>query len=93
MNFKFETGRLWHETDGQADAEILFSVINDGKTWSIDSTLLAAELRGQGVAGKMLADLVAKAREANVTLKPVCSYAWKKFFETPEYQEIQYHED
>ena len=51
MEFTKEPGRLFHETDGELDAEILFPEINDGQTWSIDHTYVNPSLRGQGIAG------------------------------------------
>ncbi len=89
MEFTKEPGRLFHETDGELDAEILFPAINDGQTWSIDHTYVNPSLRGQGIAGQMLAEVVAMAEEAGVTLRPVYSYARKAFFMNPEYQKIQ----
>ncbi|MBJ7688076.1 N-acetyltransferase [Weissella confusa] len=89
MEFTKEPGRLFHETAGELDAEILFPAINDGQTWSIDHTYVNPSLRGQGIAGQMLAEVVAMAEEAGVTLRPVCSYARKAFFMNPEYQKIQ----
>lgn len=89
MEFLREPGRLWHETDGVVDAEILFPAINDGATWSIDHTIVAPDLRGQGIAAQMLDEVVAMAKAEGVTLRPICSYARKKFFLNPEYQALQ----
>lgn len=89
MEFTFEPGRLYHETDGQVDAEILFPAINDGQTWSIDYTFVDPALRGQGIAGQLLAEVVRRAQVDQVTLQPVCSYARMAFFRNPEYQALQ----
>ncbi len=90
MDFQYEPGRLWHETAGKIDAEIRFPAINDGKTWSIDETRVDPDLRGQGIAGQMLAEVVERAKVAGVTLKPVCSYARMQFFKNSDYQALQY---
>lgn len=86
MKFSYEPGRLFHETDGQVDAEILFPTINAGKTWSIDHTYVAPTLRGQGIANQMLAQVVQLAREADVTLRPTCKFAQMAFARHPDYQ-------
>lgn len=92
MEFTFEPGRLFYEQDGQVMAEILFPAICDGKVWSIDHTYVNPALRGQGVAGKMLAEVVQRAQQAGVKLKPVCSYARQAFFRNPDYQALEYHD-
>lgn len=90
MEFTYEPGRLFHETDDIVDAEILFPEILGGAVWSIDHTYVDPELRGQGIAGQMLAEVVDRATKANVQLKPVCTYARQAFFRNPEYQKIAY---
>lgn len=93
MEFQFEPGRLWHETNGRVDAEVLFPNIEDDRVWAITHTFVDPSLRGQGIAGQLIESVVQHARQEGVLLKPVCSYARKKFFMTPEYQEIQYKVD
>ncbi|KAA8433333.1 GNAT family N-acetyltransferase [Weissella sagaensis] len=90
MNFTYEPGRLFHETDGIVDAEILFPAILGGKVWSIDHTYVDPSLRGQGIAGQLLAEVVNRAKEADVQLKPVCTYARQAFFRHEEYQKLAY---
>ncbi|QIL51128.1 N-acetyltransferase [Weissella coleopterorum] len=93
MEFEIEPGRLLHRNEqGEIDAELIFSVIEDGRVWSIDSTNVAVQLRGQGVAGAMLTQLFEMAQQEHKLLRPVCSYAKKKFFVTPEYQKIEWHD-
>lgn len=91
MEFQYELGRLWHANEqGVVDAELRFSIINRGATWSIDEVRVAFELRGHGIAGELLAQLVERARNTGVTLKPVCSYARMQFFKRTDYQALQY---
>jgi len=92
MEFEFEPGRLFHKNaENVVDAEILFPAIEDGKVWSIDSTIVSSDLRGQGVAGALLAEVVERAKAENIKLRPICSYAKQKFLRTPEYQELEWH--
>jgi predicted GNAT family acetyltransferase len=90
MEFTIEPGRLSNTaTDGTLMAEILFPEINDGKTWSIDHTYVNPDLRGQGIAGQLLEQVVEMAKAEGKTLKPVCSYARTAFFKNPEYQKLE----
>ncbi|MCM0582738.1 N-acetyltransferase [Weissella diestrammenae] len=92
MDFEYEPGRLFHRNEtGQVDAEILFPAIENGRVWSIDSTIVAPELRGQGVASQLLAAVIERAQAADVKLRPICSYAKKKFMTTPAYQKLEWH--
>ncbi len=93
MEFNYEPGRIYHENATRTvDAEILFPAIEDGRVWSINSTIVAPELRGQGVGGQLLQAVVDLAIEQDVKLRPICSYARQKFFRTPEYQTLEWHE-
>ncbi|WP_022791419.1 GNAT family N-acetyltransferase [Weissella halotolerans] len=89
MQFTFEPGRLFYEQDGQVLAEILFPAIDNGRVWSINHTYVNPALRGQGVAGQMLAEVVERAQQAGVQLKPVCSYAREAFLRHPDYQALE----
>ncbi|XZO07338.1 hypothetical protein ABU186_07110 [Weissella paramesenteroides] len=52
MEFTYEPGRLFHETDGIVDAEILFPEILGGAVWSIDHTYVDPELRDKALQVK-----------------------------------------
>ncbi|MDR3190825.1 MAG: N-acetyltransferase [Lactobacillaceae bacterium] len=92
MEFIRETGRLYHENAaGDMDAEILFPAIENDTVWSIDATYVSPGLRGQGIAGQLLAEVVALAKQENKQLRPICKYAKEKFFRTPEYQALEWH--
>lgn len=63
-------------------AEMTF--IKEGKeSIIIDHTLVDEKLRGQGAARKLLDAVVNYARERNLKIIPVCSYA-KSIFEKDE---------
>lgn len=57
----------------------------------IDHTFVSPELRGQSVAGKLLNSVVTFAKENNLKIIPVCSYAVKKMMR-PGYEDILYVE-
>ncbi len=51
-------------------------------------TFVSPELRGQNIAGKLLKATVEMAREENLKIKPVCSYAVVKLTRNDEYKDI-----
>lgn len=54
----------------------------------IDHTHVSDELRGQGIAGKLLEQVVLYARENNKKIKPLCVFAKQKMEDTPEYHDV-----
>ena len=57
---------------------------------NIDHTFVSPELRGQSVAGNLLNHVVKMARNENLKIIPVCSYAVKKMTRNDEYSDILY---
>jgi len=82
-NQKFYVG----ENEQEPIAEITFKP-KDENTIIADHTYVSDELRGQGMAGKLLEVLINYAREENKKIVPVCSYVKSKMEKTPEYQEL-----
>ncbi|MCM3739491.1 N-acetyltransferase [Oceanobacillus luteolus] len=54
----------------------------------IDHTYVSDELRGQGVAGKLLEQVVLYARENKKKIKPLCVFAKKRMEETTQYHDV-----
>ena len=54
----------------------------------IDHTLVDPSLRGQGIAEKLIKKVVEMAREENLKIVPVCSYAVAKMTRTNEYEDV-----
>lgn len=54
----------------------------------VDHTYVSNELRGQGVAGKLVEEVVQYAREKNKWIIPLCPYVKKKMDKTPEFQDV-----
>ena len=59
---------------------------------AIDHTFVSPELRGKSIAAKLLAEVVKMAREENLKVIPVCSYAVAKLTRNDEYEDILYKE-
>ncbi|MCC2251094.1 MAG: GNAT family N-acetyltransferase [Bacillota bacterium] len=69
------------------EAEITFDTSDEGHI-IITHTKVSEELRGQGVAGKLVDEVVNFARREEKKIKPACSYAKNKMERTPEYRDI-----
>lgn len=54
----------------------------------VDHTYVSNELRGQGVAGKLVEEVVQYAREKNKRIIPLCPYVKKKMDKIPEFQDV-----
>ena len=54
----------------------------------IDHTIVDPSLRGQGVAGQLLAKVVEMARNEGLKIVPVCSYAVVKLTRNNEYADV-----
>lgn len=68
-------------------AEITFKPAGDS-TITVDHTFVSDELRGEGVAGKLVNKVVTYAREQGKKINPECSYAKSKMEKTPEYHDV-----
>lgn len=60
----------------------------DEQTIIADHTYVSDQLRGQGIAGKLLNELIAFAREENKLIVPECSYVKAKMEKSSELQDL-----
>lgn len=85
MNWNYENGRIYSINESnQLLAETTF-VLKNKKEVVIDHTYVNPDLRGQGVAGKMMEAIAEYLRENKLKATATCSYAliWlKKHSET-----------
>ncbi|GMA56561.1 hypothetical protein C7445_101271 [Alicyclobacillus sacchari] len=58
------------------------------RAWSIDHTVVSPDYQGQGLAAKLIRDLVEMARDEGIKLRPVCSYAVAQFERHKEYADV-----
>lgn len=87
MEFQHEPERIYaSDSAGQCIAEVTFP-ISDGVA-TIDHTFVDPSLRGQGVAGQLLAATVERLRSAGLKAWPTCSYAVKWFADHPEHADL-----
>lgn len=60
----------------------------DGSLWKITHTVVDKKYGGQGLAGKLLDQVIAAARKNNKKILPICSYAVMKFDEDEKYKDV-----
>lgn len=68
-------------------AHIMFPKERDG-VYNVKSTFVDESLRGQGVANKLMDELVDWAKEEDVKLMPTCSFAQKWLEKHPEEKDL-----
>ena len=66
--------------------------IQDGKNFVITHVGVHPELRGQGVAGKLVETSLEYAKEKSLRVIPMCSYAAAYMRRHPEYAELMNQE-
>ena len=57
---------------------------------TIDHTFVDPDIRGQNVAAYLIKIIVEQARNENVKIIPLCSFAKKEFMKIDEYKDILY---
>ncbi len=88
MNFIHEDNRIYLKDDNNhMTAVVTFPKVQDHVV-NVDHTYVDSSLRGQGIAGKLMEELIAHLQENNLKVKLSCSYAVKWFQEHPEYSEL-----
>lgn len=82
MEFTREANGVYvYDEAGQVIAEITFAETDDPNVVVADHTFVDPSLRGQGVAGQLLDELVAMIDERGQKIKPLCPYVVRKFQE------------
>ncbi|MGY4691296.1 GNAT family N-acetyltransferase [Salibacterium sp. K-3] len=79
--------KFFMEKDGENVAEITFYHDNDSNI-VIDHTGVDEELRGQGIAKELVANVVDKARAENKQIIPECPYAEKQLKKNDAYRDV-----
>lgn len=85
--FKKDNNRFYMLDDfGKLVAEITFS--SSDKIIIIDHTFVDPSLRGQGIGGKLVSEVVKIAIDENKKIIPLCPFAKRVFEQTESYQFI-----
>ena len=74
-------------TEGQVIAEISWTMLSD--VMVMDHTFVSPDLRGQGVAKKLLDRAADYAREKNFKMEPICSYVVTAFERYDDYNDLK----
>ena len=83
----YEEHNLRTAYDGDKLAGQCTYVVRDG-LWELEHTIVDPAYGGQGIAGKLVQELAAQARERGIKIVPVCSYALKTFEKNAEYADV-----
>lgn len=75
------------ESESNYDAIITYDKVGDD-VLNITHTIVKPHLEGQGIAGKLVDEMVSFARENNLKLEATCSYAVHKFNTVEEYKDV-----
>lgn len=78
MEFKHEDGQIVKEQDGKAVGMIKYRKL-DEQTLEAYSTFVDESQRGKGLARKLVDELVEKAKNNDMKIKPICSYVVNLF--------------
>lgn len=88
MEFLKQENRIYVEDEqGHVIAEVTFPALSEAAV-CLDHTFVDPVLRGQGVAGMLMQEVVHYAQENNKKIKPVCSYAVSWFEKHSEYSDL-----
>lgn len=63
--------------------------VERGGVRAAEHTLVPTEIGGRGIAGLLVKDLIADAREHGFTIDPVCSYVAAAFAKHPEWADLR----
>ena len=88
MDFKHNENQiaLYSET-GELLAEITFPYV-DETTVDINHTFVDSSLRGQGIAGKLMQELVEELKKRELKAVPTSSYAQMWYEKHVEYEDL-----
>lgn len=77
------------DENGNLLAQITFPYIDrKGTTVNVNHTFVDTSLRGQGIAGKLMEELIKELQGRNLKAVPSCSYASGWFEKHPEYSAL-----
>lgn len=85
--FEHEKGRFYmNDENGQMQAEIIYKYVDDHI--AATHTFVDPKLRGQGLAQKLVDEVVQLAREEKKKIDPVCPYVLRLFEQGQQYKDV-----
>lgn len=80
-------GMFYIEADGNTEGQIEYVWAGPQKL-IIEHTEVSDKLKGQSAGKKLVAKVVEYAREKQVKVQPLCTFAHAVFEKTPEYSDV-----
>lgn len=87
MSFRAETHEIHYEENGASLAHVILEDRGPGVV-AVTSTFVDESLRGRGMAGQLMEQLVLQLRADGRKALPECSYAVSWFEKHPEAQDV-----
>ncbi len=88
MEFKYEPNRIFlNDEEGKLVAEVTFPDVSEGVV-NINHTFVDISLRGKGIAGKLMEEVVKKLREEGKKAYPTCSFAVSWFEKNEQFKDL-----
>lgn len=86
IEFEAENNRAAAYDEGREIGFCTFSTAED--LWIITHTVVDKSYGGQGIAARLVAEVVSQARSSGRKIRPLCSYAVREFERKPEYRDV-----
>ncbi len=88
MEFKHDGNRIYLENgEGKMVAEVTFPNVAENVV-NINHTFVDDSLRGQGIAGKLMEEVVKRLKAENKKARLTCSYAIMWFEKNKQYRDL-----
>lgn len=88
MEFKHDSNRIYLENEeGNMIAEVTFPEVKENVV-NINHTFVDDSLRGQGIAGKLMEEVVKRLKAENKKAYLTCSYAIMWFEKNKQYSDL-----
>lgn len=88
MEFKHGSNRIYLENEeGKMIAEVTFPDVTE-KVVNINHTFVDDSLRGQGIAGRLMEEVVKYLKDNNKKARLTCSYAIMWFEKNKQYRDL-----
>ena len=87
MKIEYQKNYIYIKDQDQEVGYIRFNY-KDDQVIDVLTTYVNAEYRGQGIAGKLFAELVSFCRKQHLQIIPSCSYIKNKLENSHEYDDI-----
>lgn len=90
MEFVHESNKIYlANEEGNSIAEVTFPTVKE-QVVNVNHTYVDDSLRGQGIAGQLMEELVQQLKAENKKAVLSCSYAVKWFEKNKQYEDLVY---